>query len=139
MRRLVLIGFVLALVLALTVPAPSQVVVGDCSLPPVQKAAFAFETLTVTYTPAVAFTAGTYAPTKARAADIAVFSVEAPSSIRYRVDGTAPTATIGHHTAAVLTPISVCGASNIARFSSILPAGSNAISAVVNVTYYRVQ
>jgi hypothetical protein len=143
MRRFWLIPLVVLVALGLAWRAPAQVVSGPCPSIPRQVAPFAFEQLTVTYTPAVAFTAATYAPAGARAADLAMFTVETAatsttaSSIRYRIDGTAPTAFIGHHTGAVLTPFAVCGAGNVARFSSILPAGSNAISAVVNVTYYR--
>lgn len=139
MKRWRIVGLIVVLGLGVAWHAPAQVVSGPCASIFRQVTPFAFEQLTVTYTPAVTFTAATYAPAGARAADLAVISVEPASSIRYRVDGTAPTALVGHHTAAVLTPISVCGAGSIARFSSILPAGSNGVSAVVNVTFYRVQ
>jgi hypothetical protein len=118
---------------------PAQVVNGPCNLPPVQMVAFAFETLSVGYSPVKSFTTATFAPPGLRAADIAVISVEPGFSIRYRTDGTAPTLTVGHHSAAVLTPISVCGASNVGRFQAVLPNASNDGPAVVNVTFYRVQ
>ena len=138
MRRWVAIGL-LAVVLAWASVSSSQVVSGPCPYSPRPLVAFAFETLSVTYTPAVSFTAATYAPSGVRAADVAVISVGPGFSVRYRIDGTAPTLTVGHHSAAVLTPISVCGASNVSRFQAILPNASNDGPAVVSVTYFRVQ
>ena len=54
------------------------------------------------------------------------------------VGALAPTLFVGHHSAAVLTPISVCGASNISRAQAILPNASNGAAATVNATYYRI-
>lgn len=138
MRRWIAVGL-LAVLFGWASSSSSQVVNGPCPYSPRPLVAFGFETLSVTYTPAVAFTAATYAPAGVRAADMAVISVHSGFSIRYRVDGTAPTLTVGHHSAAVLTPISVCGAGNIGRFQAILPNASNDGPAIVSVSYFRVQ
>ena len=92
---------------------------------------FAFETITVSTT-ALGFTATSYAPAGVKAADYAVLSI-ATAALRYRADGLAPSATVGH-----VLPIdgaaTVCGTSTIRK---ILLIRKDATDAVVSVTYYR--
>lgn len=135
-RRLGLLVVILALL------APAQVTAqtsgdGCPNAALLQVVPFAFETLTVTSSPAVPFTAATYAPAGVWPASVAELTIEA-SSIRYRVDGTAPTPLVGHHAGTVIR-LYVCGTGSISRFQAILPNASNLVSAIVSVTYYRIQ
>lgn len=135
----------LTVVVALLAPIGASAQTSASGCPNVGRLAvpFAFETLTVTESVAVSLTAATYAPTGLSAANMAEITLSAPAntalaSIRYRLDGTAPTPLVGHHTGGVIR-LYVCGASNVARFQAIVPNASNAVSAVISATYYRVQ
>lgn len=94
--------------------------------------AFAYEAITVSTT-AVGFTAATFAPSNAREAVAAMFTVES-NPVRYRYDGTAPTATEGHRAVAANDPIIIYGRQNIRNFKSIR---EGAADATVRVTYLR--
>ncbi len=89
--------------------------------------AFAYESITVTGT-AKSLTAGTYT-TDAKKAFISIES----ASIRWRIDGTAPTISEGHLSYVGQT-ITLNGYSQIARFSIIL---ATATSATIKVTYLK--
>ena len=91
---------------------------------------FAFEEISVSST-AVGFTSGTAFPLGEKGADMAVVTIE-DDAIRYRDDGLAPTATVGHP-AAVSTSLTVCGPESLKRFRMI----RQTTDADVNVTYYR--
>ena len=98
--------------------------------------AFAFEALTVGGT-AVPFTALTANPSSIPGAKAAYCTLEGTVQVRYRMDGTAPTSTVGHLSAtpsatapAVLV---ILGASNVRRFQAI-SVGANV---TLHVTYLR--
>lgn len=95
--------------------------------------AYAYEAITVSTT-AVGFTATTITPTSAslRPATAAIITLET-ADIRYRYDGTNPTATEGHAAASGST-IVVRGANNVLRFRMIR---SGASDATARVTYLR--
>lgn len=93
--------------------------------------AFAFETITVSTT-AVGFTSATYAPSGTTPADYAMVSVET-AAIRYRVDGVAPTASVGHAIEAG-SGFPVCGQPSLKTFQMIRRDGADS---TVRVTYYR--
>ena len=67
-------------------------------------------------------------------ASLAVLTVEA-ADIRWRVDGTAATASVGHLLAAGSSMV-ICGEQSLARFSAFLDTGA-AADAVISVTYYK--
>lgn len=123
-----LLGVCLVLV-GLLVPLPAPAQFASACLPG-QPRPYAFETITVS-TAAIGFTTATM-----QAGDLspglAVVTVES-NPIRFRVDGTVPTSTVGHLSVAgdVLT---VCGGSSVGRFSAIRQGASNA---TLTVTYYR--
>lgn len=93
--------------------------------------AFAYETITVSDS-AVGFTAGTRQPTSALGAQAALVTVET-QPIRIRMDGTDPTATVGHllqDTDALV----ITGPNNVIKFRAIRDGGSDA---TILVTYFR--
>lgn len=92
---------------------------------------FAYETITVA-TIAVGFTAGTYSPTNARAAQRAALTLET-AQIRWRADGTAPTSTEGH-LMEVGDEITLEGIATIGNFKAIR---TGATSGVLKVTFER--
>lgn len=96
-----------------------------------EAAAFAAETIAVSST-AIGPTAATVNPTTTRGASQMYCSVEA-QPIRYRFDGTNPTALVGHPAVAGTT-LTVTGAANITRFKAIK---SGATDASVFCTYSR--
>ena len=92
---------------------------------------FAFEALAVSTT-AVAFTAATYAPTTGTPAVMAKCSVET-AAVRYRLDGTDPTATVGE----VLEPgdeLAVWGTMDIRSIRFIRRDG---VDATLSTHFYR--
>lgn len=92
---------------------------------------FAFETLTVSNSAKV-MTASTYAPNGQAPSEKAFVTCEA-GELRYRYDGTAPTATVGHK----LTDgafIILNGIHQIQKFSCIR---SGSVDATLAVTYER--
>lgn len=92
---------------------------------------FAFETLTVS-TVSLAFTSATYAPAGAPAANVALVTLET-NPIRFRNDGTAPTASIGH----LVSPgqsVEVCG---ILAVSQMRMIRQGAADGTVMITYLR--
>lgn len=108
-------------------PAPAECLgMGSIQVEP-----FAYEDVTVS-TVAVGFTAATYAPTGYPAAAVAVVTVDT-AAIRYRADGSNPTAAVGHP-AAASQELVVCGVKAIAAFRAIR---SGASDATLRVTYYR--
>ena len=94
------------------------------------KSPFAGEAITVSST-AIGFTAGTAYPA-GNAATAAVITCAA-QPIRYRVDGTDPSATVGH----VMNDkdsLVINGPASVALFKAIK---DGATDAVIHVTYYR--
>lgn len=95
--------------------------------------AFAYEALTISST-AVALTAATYAPSGAREALVALITVEA-NTIRYRQDGTAPTATEGHQRiSGNESVVLIYGRQNIRNFRAIR---QDVADATIRITYFR--
>lgn len=92
---------------------------------------FAFETITVS-TVSIGFTAATYAPSGQDQASAALISLET-NPIRFRSDGTDPTAAVGHPAVAGQT-IEVCGAPNVRKFRMIR---SGAADGSATVSYFR--
>lgn len=90
-----------------------------------------FETITVSTT-SVGLTASKVYPSDGIAAKEAVVSVE-NASIRYRADGTDPTAAVGHPVASG-QEIVLTGTANLAAFKAIR---SGAADATLTVSYYR--
>lgn len=88
-----------------------------------------FETITVSST-AIGFTA---AQLHANGEDavVAVVSI-ASNDIRYRDDGTAPTAAVGHPVASA-SQLTVCGADAMAKFKMIRQSSD----ATASVSYYK--
>jgi hypothetical protein len=123
MKKSVLLAFLFALV---SLPAAAQV----STTMPITGDAFAYEAITVADT-AIGFTVGTYAPTAGLPAKMVMITVES-QPLRYRLDGTAPTASEGHALAANDVRY-VVGANNIRKFRMIRSTGS---SATVRVTYF---
>jgi hypothetical protein len=92
--------------------------------------AYAFESITVS-TVAIGGTSATYAPEPSTAPTMAIVSVES-NPIRFRIDGTNPTSSVGH--AAVDTNyIQLCGTKDVTSFRAIR---SGASDATIRVTYY---
>lgn len=95
--------------------------------------AFAYESLTISAT-SVALTAATYAPSGAREALAALITVEA-NPIRYRNDGTAPTATEGHQRSPGNdSAFVIYGRHNIRTFRAIRQDVANG---TLRITYFR--
>jgi len=98
--------------------------------------AFASESVTVS-TSAVGLTAASYAPAGQQAARQAFITVES-DEIRYWLDGTAPTSTVGHF--ASTTPpenrIVLNSLSDITNFRAILDTGAGG-DATLRVSYFR--
>ena len=67
-------------------------------------------------------------------ATLAVLTVET-SDIRWRVDGTSVTDTIGHLLAAGSSMV-ICGEQSLARFSTMRDPAASA-DAVISITYYK--
>lgn len=103
--------------------------------------AFAFETITVS-TVAIGFTNATISPTNAPSAKAAFCTIEAASAqtIRYRYDGTAPTASVGHYALAAVVgtaapqTLSLQGINNLLRFRAIR---QGATDVTLRCTYLR--
>lgn len=93
-------------------------------------APFAFETITVSSV-SLGFTAASAYPTGGPAADMAVVDVET-NGIRYRADGTAPTASVGNPVAAAAT-FTVCGQPSIKAVRFIRQTSD----ATLSVSYYK--
>lgn len=92
---------------------------------------FAFETITVAGT-AIGFTPATASPGAATGAEVAHLTLEA-GQIRYRADGTDPTATVGH----LMDPgdvLELSGADTLRRFRAIRTGG---VSGTLSVSYGR--
>lgn len=93
--------------------------------------AYDFESLTVSST-AVGLTASKYIPTdSSRRATTALITVEA-DSIRFRIDGTNPTASVGH-LATAGESIALEGYDNIKNFRAI----RTTTDATIRVTFMR--
>ena len=93
---------------------------------------FAFETVTVAGT-AIGGTAGTYVPATYGPACRAFMTVET-ASLRWRCDGTAPTATVGH-LAVAGDSIEIEGIANVANFKAIKVTDN----ATLQISYSRLQ
>ena len=93
--------------------------------------AFAFETITVSTT-SIGFTASLAYPTGADAQSVVAIVTTETNSIRFRTDGIAPTASVGHLVVAGST-IEVCGLPAAKAFRMIRASADATISA----TYYR--
>lgn len=91
---------------------------------------FQFETITVSST-AVGFTSATFQPAGQTPAIMAVVTL-ATNDVRWRVDGIAPTAAIGHAYAAT-GALTVCGLQNIQQFKMIRQTSD----ATASVSYFR--
>ena len=95
---------------------------------------YAFESVTVGNT-AVPLTASVYAPTGV-SPKVAALSLEA-DNIRFRVDGVAPTGSVGHLVALPtgITSVAflICGQAAIQQFEAI----RTSTNATLRVTYYR--
>ena len=87
---------------------------------------FAFEMLTVAGS-AVGFATATYSPNAHVGATRAFVTAET-AQVRYRYDGTAPTASVGHLLEANGS-IVIEGPGNIARFQAIRTGGTSAVLA----------
>lgn len=122
LRSLMLVAAVALLLISGTEP----VVQAACNGFQTQTKPFAFETITVSNV-SIGFTTAT-----ADVANYAVVTLET-NPIRYRADGSAPTAAIGH-LASAGTTLEVCGKSAIASFRMIR---QGAADATAPVTYYK--
>lgn len=118
------------LLLALLLPIAAEAGPGGCTnhatLTP-----FAFETITVSTT-SIGFTAATLAPSGSNPAEMAIVSVES-NPVRYRLDGLAPSSTVGHPAVAG-DALTVCGTLSAKALRFIR---SGAVDATLSVTYYR--
>lgn len=92
--------------------------------------AFNHEQLTVDT--AVGFTTAEYFPATGRPATKAIVTVDPTNPIRWTMDGTTPTSTVGHYL--VGDSIEIQGFGNIKAFRMIKQGGTNA---VVSVTFLR--
>lgn len=126
LRRLFLAGL---LGLALF-SAPAQAGPGGCMDPFPYLIPAGFETITVSNA-SIGFTSTLAYPTGGINADMAVVDV-ATDAIRYRADGTAPTATVGNPVAASAT-FTVCGIPAIKAVRFIRQTSD----ATLSVSYYR--
>lgn len=93
--------------------------------------AFAFETITVSTT-AIGFTSTVISPAGAIGGKSAFCTVES-QPIRWREDGTVPTASVGHPKVAG-TEVSLIGLNNMLKFKAIR---SGATDATLSCTYFR--
>lgn len=91
--------------------------------------AFAFESITVSST-AIGFTSATYAPATG-SAELALVYTET-DEIRWRVDGSDPTGSVGHLESAA-AKFYVCGKHNLATWKAIRVT----TDATLRVTYFR--
>lgn len=91
---------------------------------------FDFETITVSST-SIGFTSATWAPPGQPVADMAVVTL-ASNDVRYRADGVAPTAAVGHVLASGGS-VTACGAQSLnqVRFIRVTSDGT------LSVSYYR--
>lgn len=129
MRRLFSFpGWLLWPLMLILILEGEQIAHATCAVP--NSGAFAFEQLTISTT-AVSLTSATYDPATGTAQS-ALVTVDT-NPLRFRADGTNPTAAIGHNVTAG-NSIEVCGISNIRNFRAIR---SGAADAVINVSYYR--
>lgn len=92
---------------------------------------FAYETVTVS-TVSIGFTAATAYPTGSDAPAIMAIATTETNSLRFRSDGIAPTAAVGHLVAAS-SSIEVCGAQAVRTFRMIRASAD----ATVQVSYFR--
>lgn len=122
------IAFALALLAGLSLHSTGTVQ-ASCGRPD-SPGVFAFETITVS-SASIGFTSATYAPTGQTPAFAALVTIET-NSVRFRSDGTAPTASVGHIVTANQT-IEVCGTDNVKNFRMIR-VGSDASA---TVSYFR--
>lgn len=134
MRKLFLLLFLLC--------APSVFAqnTSGCFLPNASLTVYAFEQITVSTT-SVPFTASVYTRTGQQPlvpAVLAIVSTET-DNLRYRVDGIAPTSSVGHQLYAASTTsgstVMVCGMQNIQKFRMIRSGSSDV---TVTVSYYLV-
>lgn len=95
-----------------------------------QRIPVGFETITVS-SAALGFTSATAFPDGLPAADMAILTVET-DAIRYRADGVAPTASVGHQ-AAANSAVTVYGTSCLRKFRMIRVTND----ATVFVSYYK--
>jgi len=117
-----------AVLVALLFPWPAMAVCNgllDRSVMP-----FAFETITVS-TASIGFTAGTAFPSGDIPSVMAIATTET-NSLRFRADGLAPSATVGHLVTAGQT-IEVCGTQAMRTFRMIRASAD----ATVSVSFYR--
>ncbi len=99
--------------------------------PEMMPVGFAYEAITVGAT-AVGFTTATFLPSNARAATRAVITAET-AQIRFRWDGTDPTASEGH-LLEIGDSYPIEGTQNLRQFKAIR---TGATSATLRVTYER--
>ena len=94
---------------------------------------FSFEQLSIGSGSASSLTAGTYNPSAAAPAREAFITVRS-ADIRYRLDGTVPTASVGHfHSGTQNVPLVLTGFTEISNFRAIATSGT----ATIDITYYR--
>lgn len=99
---------------------------------PMPFAPFAGESLTVSTTE-LPLTAATWKPTDGPHA-VAAYIVTEDQPVKWTVDGTTPTAAIGHEAPAG-TEIVLLGARELANFQVIRSGGTDA---VIYITYFRI-
>ncbi len=93
---------------------------------------FAYESIAVSNT-AIGLTAATYAPADVRSARYAEITVE-EADLRYRVDGTGPTAAGGHRRKVDTEILSLHSINEITNFKAIREGGTDS---KIRVTYFR--
>jgi hypothetical protein len=133
MRRtaeILLFAFGLIALIALFRPQPAHALCNG--LLGNELTAIGFETLTVSST-AKTLTATVYAPSGLTPAKVAIISVET-NQIRFRVDGVAPTSSVGQ-LVAVGNQLEVCGQNAIQALQMIRQPAADA---TIMVHYYKV-
>lgn len=95
--------------------------------------AYDYESITVTTSAVKGLTAAVLSPSGG-ARPKSVFITIETDSIRFRVDGSDPTATEGHQVSEDVTGLTLTGEENLRHFRAI---GSGSASATLRVTYER--
>ena len=94
--------------------------------------AYDFETITVTSSTAIGFTAAKLAPAYSSPPTQAFITVET-TNIRFRVDGSTPTQTVGHLVQTTSSGVTIKGEENLRHFYAVGIAAGSALQ----VTYER--
>lgn len=80
--------------------------------------AYDYESITVTSSTAVGFTPSKMSPTNGPRAKSVFLTVET-DDIRFRMDGTSPTTSVGHIVLSTTQGVTISGEENIQKFSAI--------------------